>query len=92
MDVNFPNALALFRILMVVPIMSLTRADGIENHYAIAALLFLVASFTDFLDGYWARRTTGGTVLGALWCFLPWGPGRPSGVVDAPDGRHSVFP
>ncbi len=66
MDVNFPNALALFRILMVVPIMALTRADGIENHYAIAAVLFLVASFTDFLDGYWARRTTGGTVLGAF--------------------------
>lgn len=63
---NFPNLLAVFRIAMVVPIMALTRADQIENHYVIAAILFLIASFTDFLDGYWARRTTGGTVLGAF--------------------------
>lgn len=66
MAINFPNALAVFRIAMVVPIMAFTRADQIENHFAIAAALFLVASFTDFLDGYWARRTTGGTVLGAF--------------------------
>jgi CDP-diacylglycerol--glycerol-3-phosphate 3-phosphatidyltransferase len=65
-SVNVPNALAIFRIAMVVPIMSLTRADDIERHYAIAAILFLIAAFTDFLDGYWARRTTGGTVLGAF--------------------------
>ncbi|HSM45276.1 MAG TPA: CDP-alcohol phosphatidyltransferase family protein, partial [Acidimicrobiia bacterium] len=66
MTINFPNALALFRIAMVVPIMAFTRADELENQYLIAAALFLVASFTDFLDGYWARRTTGGTVLGAF--------------------------
>ena len=36
MRINVPNALALFRILMVVPIMAFTRADQIENHYAIA--------------------------------------------------------
>jgi CDP-diacylglycerol--glycerol-3-phosphate 3-phosphatidyltransferase len=66
MTINFPNALALFRIVMVVPIMSLARADEIDNHFVIAAALFLVAAFTDFLDGYWARRTTGGTVLGAF--------------------------
>jgi CDP-diacylglycerol--glycerol-3-phosphate 3-phosphatidyltransferase len=66
MSVNVPNALAIFRIAMVLPIMAFTRADQIENHYAIAAALFVVASFTDFLDGYWARRTTGGTVLGAF--------------------------
>jgi CDP-diacylglycerol--glycerol-3-phosphate 3-phosphatidyltransferase len=66
MAMNFPNALAIFRIAMVVPIMAFTRADELENHYVIAAGLFLIASFTDFLDGYWARRTTGGTVLGAF--------------------------
>jgi CDP-diacylglycerol--glycerol-3-phosphate 3-phosphatidyltransferase len=63
---NLPNALALFRIVMVVPIMSFTRADQIEYHFVIAAGFFLVAAFTDFLDGYLARRTTGGTVLGAF--------------------------
>ena len=66
MSMNVPNMLALFRIVMVVPIMSFTRADQIEHNFTIAAGLFLVASFTDFLDGYWARRTTGGTVLGAF--------------------------
>lgn len=63
---NFPNALALFRIIMVIPIMAFTRADQIEGHFAIAAALFAVSAFTDFLDGYWARRTTGGTILGAF--------------------------
>ncbi len=66
MTFNFPNALAVFRIAMVVPIMALTRADEIDRHYEMAAVLFLIAAFTDFLDGYWARRTTGGTVLGAF--------------------------
>lgn len=66
MTLNFPNALAVFRVAMVVPIMAFTRADQIENHYLIAAILFAIAAFTDVLDGYWARRTTGGTVLGAF--------------------------
>lgn len=46
--------------------MAFTRADQIENHLAIAAGLFALAAFTDFLDGFIARRTTGGTVLGAF--------------------------
>ncbi|MGD2102883.1 MAG: CDP-diacylglycerol--glycerol-3-phosphate 3-phosphatidyltransferase [Acidimicrobiia bacterium] len=66
MSINVPNALALFRVVMVIPIMAFTRADQIDGHFVIAAILFVVASFTDFLDGYWARRTTGGTVLGAF--------------------------
>lgn len=66
MAVNFPNALAVFRIVMVVPVMVFTRAAQIDNHFEIAAILFLVAALTDVLDGYWARRTTGGTVLGAF--------------------------
>jgi CDP-diacylglycerol--glycerol-3-phosphate 3-phosphatidyltransferase len=63
---SVPNALALFRIAMVLPIMSFTRADQIEGHFVWAAWLFAVAAFTDSLDGYWARRTTGGTVLGGF--------------------------
>jgi CDP-diacylglycerol--glycerol-3-phosphate 3-phosphatidyltransferase len=66
MAMNFPNALAVFRIVMVVPIMAFSRASEIDNHFVIAAALFLISAFTDFLDGYWARRTTGGTVLGAF--------------------------
>ena len=51
---------------MVVPIMSLTRADQIENNLVWAGVLFAIAAFTDFLDGFIARRTTGGTTLGAF--------------------------
>jgi CDP-diacylglycerol---glycerol-3-phosphate 3-phosphatidyltransferase len=51
---------------MVLPIMAFTRADQIENHLIIAAALFALSAFTDFLDGFIARRTTGGTVLGAF--------------------------
>lgn len=51
---------------MVLPIMAFARADQFENHFAIAAVLFAVAAFTDFLDGWLARRTTGGTVLGGF--------------------------
>lgn len=51
---------------MVVPIMAITRADEFDNHLAVAAAIFAVASFTDFLDGWWARRTGGGTLLGAF--------------------------
>lgn len=51
---------------MTVPIMSFVRADEIEGHFVIAAVLFALASITDYLDGYFARRSTGGTVLGAF--------------------------
>lgn len=46
--------------------MAFTRSDQIEHALGIAATLFAIAAFTDFLDGYVARRTTGGTTLGAF--------------------------
>ena len=51
---------------MVVPLMALTRADQIDNHLVWAGVLFSLAAFSDFLDGFIARRTTGGTTLGAF--------------------------
>ncbi|MFQ5521985.1 MAG: CDP-diacylglycerol--glycerol-3-phosphate 3-phosphatidyltransferase [Acidimicrobiia bacterium] len=64
--ISVPDALALSRIVVVVPIMALARAEQIEHRFGYAAALFAVAVFTDFLDGYLARRTTGGTTLGAF--------------------------
>lgn len=46
--------------------MALTRSDQIEYALYYAAALFAIAAFTDFLDGYLARRTSGGTTLGAF--------------------------
>jgi len=63
---NLPDGLALTRVVLVLPIMSLTRSDQIENSLYYAAFLFLLAALTDFLDGYFARRTSGGTVLGGF--------------------------
>lgn len=56
----------IFRVAMVVPIMAFTRTDRLDNHLLVAAALFALAAFTDFLDGWWARRTGGGTLLGAF--------------------------
>jgi CDP-diacylglycerol--glycerol-3-phosphate 3-phosphatidyltransferase len=46
--------------------MALTRAEQIPNRFGLAATLFAIAVFTDFLDGYVARRTSGGTTVGAF--------------------------
>jgi CDP-diacylglycerol--glycerol-3-phosphate 3-phosphatidyltransferase len=46
--------------------MSLTRSEQIEYSLYYAAAVFAVAAFTDFLDGYLARRTSGGTILGGF--------------------------
>ncbi len=58
--------LALIRIALVPVIMALTRSHSLEHSLGLAAFVFAVAAFTDFLDGYVARRTTGGTTLGAF--------------------------
>lgn len=51
---------------MVLPIMVLVRADRVDGHLGYAAVVFALAAFSDFLDGWLARRTTGGTVLGGF--------------------------
>lgn len=61
-----PDGLALFRMVMTIPIMAFARADQIEGHFVIAAALFAVTAATDSLDGYLARKSTGGTTLGAF--------------------------
>ncbi len=52
---RLPNALTAFRLVAVVPFaVLLARAsDGVS---VAAAIIFTVASLTDFLDGYLARR------------------------------------
>ena len=64
---SLPNLLAVARILMTPVIMALVLAEGtVEHNYTYAAALFVIAAFTDFLDGYFARRWNIGTVLGAF--------------------------
>lgn len=53
---NIPNALTLARIVVIpIFILLLTVFDGMWSH-VVAAFLFAVASITDYLDGYLARK------------------------------------
>lgn len=71
---NIPNALTLLRIFFVPVLVaalvldshSLSLRDwGITNHQ-LALAIFLVAAFTDLLDGYLARRWNQVTTVGML--------------------------
>ena len=72
-SLNLPNALAFFRI-MLAPLMffMLVNAPGIFTQIHIswinyfAALIFVIASVTDFFDGYIARCWDQKTKLGAI--------------------------
>lgn len=52
---NLPNKLTLLRILLI-PVFIIIMMLDIPNHYLIACLIFVVASITDSLDGYIARK------------------------------------
>lgn len=52
---NTPNKLTLMRTLMV-PVFVLCMYLDFNNSRIIATIIFAIASFTDFLDGYLARR------------------------------------
>ncbi|WP_345991377.1 CDP-diacylglycerol--glycerol-3-phosphate 3-phosphatidyltransferase [Sulfurimonas sp. HSL-1716] len=71
---NLPNLLASLRIL-IAPVMFwiiLNQQAFIQNGYDItwnyytASLLFVLASVTDFFDGYIAREWNQSTLLGAI--------------------------
>ena len=64
---SIPDRLAYLRILLVPVILTLIlAADSIDHAYGIAAFIMWFASFTDFLDGYLARRWAQTTVLGGF--------------------------
>ena len=57
------NALTLSRILCAILIYLILY---LESNYLIALFLFFIASFSDFLDGYLARKTNSVSVLGEI--------------------------
>jgi CDP-diacylglycerol---glycerol-3-phosphate 3-phosphatidyltransferase len=60
-----PNLLTLFRILLV-PVLVAALLSGIEIGDMLAAIVFGIASLTDALDGYIARRNKDVTTFGKL--------------------------
>jgi CDP-diacylglycerol--glycerol-3-phosphate 3-phosphatidyltransferase len=62
---NVPIALTLFRIVLV-PFIIVFLISSDRVHVLIAAVIFMAASFTDWLDGRMARRWNQVTRLGTL--------------------------
>ena len=64
---SIPDRLAYLRIALVPAILTLIlAADRIDHAFGYAAIVMWIASFTDFLDGYLARRWEITTVLGGF--------------------------
>jgi CDP-diacylglycerol---glycerol-3-phosphate 3-phosphatidyltransferase len=66
LNINLPNGLTLFRIFLV-PFLVVVLLTKFEGREIVALAIFLIATATDFLDGWLARRrgeiTTFGTLL-----------------------------
>ena len=65
LTVNLPNALTLLRIFLV-PFLVVVLLTKFEAREIVALAIFLVATATDFFDGWLARRRGEITTLGAL--------------------------
>ena len=61
-----PTALTSVRITLVPAVMILIAIDGVDFARPLAAVLFLIAALTDFLDGRLARRWGAVTTRGAF--------------------------
>ena len=62
---NLPNLLTCIRLILIIPILILLYIDNrILN--LISAVLFVIASLTDIIDGYLARRLNQVTKIGKL--------------------------
>ena len=56
MTMNLPNKLTIFRVILIPFFVVFMLMPSIPYANIIACVIFCVASFTDFLDGYLARR------------------------------------
>jgi len=65
MHLTLPNKLTLFRIALL-PVMVLVFYSSLPGANIAAALIFLAAAVTDWLDGYIARRYNLGSAFGAF--------------------------
>jgi CDP-diacylglycerol--glycerol-3-phosphate 3-phosphatidyltransferase len=62
---NLPNVLTVLRILLV-PVLVVALLDGTDHGDLLAAIVFVVASLTDFVDGWLARSRGSVTTFGKV--------------------------
>src|SRR3954465_10278531 len=62
---TIPNLLTVFRILLV-PVLVTALLSGLDSGDTLAAIVFVIASLTDALDGWMARRNKDVTTFGKL--------------------------
>jgi CDP-diacylglycerol--glycerol-3-phosphate 3-phosphatidyltransferase len=62
---TIPNLLTMFRVFLI-PVFVIVYYAPIEERYVAAAVLFALASITDWFDGWLARRWGQVTKLGAF--------------------------
>ncbi len=65
-NLNLPNGLTLIRIILI-PIFIILYYLPVAYHYELAALVFTIASLTDWLDGFIARKLQQETNFGAFF-------------------------
>ena len=53
---NLPNKLTILRIIMIPIFVAVFYVTAIPYNFIISAGIFALAAFTDFLDGYIARK------------------------------------
>lgn len=61
---NLPNKLSILRLVMIPVFTAVYFIPQIPFNFLISAILFVLAAFTDFLDGYIARKYNLVTNLG----------------------------
>lgn len=64
---NTPNKITLIRLLLIPLIVFFYVADFVPYGKLVAALIFVIACLTDFLDGYLARKNNQVTTLGKFF-------------------------
>lgn len=66
MEINLPNKLTIFRIMIVPIVVLLLSLDNLEYKYLYSGIFFLIASYTDHLDGQIARKNNIVTDFGKI--------------------------
>ncbi len=61
---NLPNKLTVLRIILIPVFVAIFFIEAIPYNYLISAVIFALAAFTDFLDGFIARKYNLVTNLG----------------------------